>query len=163
MQNSSGNRVYNAWRSSLTLRRTVSDIKAIAQHWQQERDLKLIIISDIGLMTPDNSEDTRQKQFAKIAQQLKSMAVELRMPVFCLAELFGQTDSNEKGCPGMSQLVGSRHIEPDADVVMFIHREENDATGKAELIVAKQRNGVTGTIDLIFPDYAGICGGGICL
>ncbi len=94
---------------------------------------------------------------AKIARRLKGLARELKVPVLCLAQLNRQAEVTRDNRPRMSHLRESGAIEQDADVVMFVHREEYYATseedkakvaGEAELIVAKQRNGPTGDVKL---------------
>jgi len=149
--------------------RTATEISAVARRLKRKNDLKLIVIDYIGLITPDNATDVRQEQVAKIARRLKLLARELHIPVLCLAQLnrLAATEGKEKDeWPRLSQLRESGAIEQDADVVMFIHRrdmgmtpEEVDAKeaktnrnirNMADLIVAKQRNGPTGHIELVF-------------
>jgi len=149
--------------------RTVAEIAAGARRLKRQNDLKLIVIDYIGLITPENPMDVRQEQVAKIARRLKLLARELHIPILCLAQLnrLAATEGKDKDeWPRLSQLRESGAIEQDADVVMFIHRrdmgmtpEEIDAkeakTNKdirnmADLIVAKQRNGPTGHIELVF-------------
>ena len=147
--------------------RTVAEISAGARRLKRQNDLKLIVIDYIGLITPENADDPRQEQVAKIARRLKLLARELHIPVLCLAQLNRQAATDGKDeWPRLSQLRESGAIEQDADVVMFVHRrdmgmtlEEIDAkeakTSKsirnmADLIVAKQRNGPTGHVELVF-------------
>jgi len=149
--------------------RTVAEIAAGARRLKRQQDLQLLVIDYIGLITPENADEPRQEQVAKIARQLKLLARELKIPILCLAQLNRQADSEGKQkdeWPRLSQLRDSGAIEQDADVVMFIHRrdmgmtpEEIDAKeqksnrnirGMADLIVAKQRNGPTGNVDLVF-------------
>ncbi|MDR2439927.1 MAG: replicative DNA helicase [Planctomycetaceae bacterium] len=134
-----------------TPNRTVTEIAAIARRFKRQQDLRLLIIDYIGLITPSNERDPRQEQVAKIARQLKGLARELRIPVICLAQLNRQADINGNNRPRLSHLRESGAIEQDADVVIFIHREEQYMTkeeahekgieGKADIIVAKSRNG----------------------
>src|SRR5690606_8778735 len=97
------------------------------------------------------------EQVAKIARRLKGLARELKVPVLCLAQLNRQAEATRDNKPRLSHLRESGAIEQDADVVMFVHREEYYCTneeerarvaGEAELIVAKQRNGPTGDVKL---------------
>ncbi len=135
-----------------TSTRTVSEIAAIARRLKRQNDLRLIVIDYIGLIEPENPHDPRQEQVAKIARRLKGLARELKVPILCLAQLSRQAEANA-GPPKLSHLRESGAIEQDADVVMFIHREEKNVSeeeavkrellGKAEVIVAKQRNGET--------------------
>jgi len=141
--------------------RSIAEIAAVARRLKRQQDLQLLIIDYIGLIRPENSDEPRQEQVAKIARQLKLLARELHLPVLCLSQLNRQADTRGKDeRPRLSQLRESGAIEQDADVVMFVHREEmymsheqaaeNDLVNKAELIVAKQRNGATDDVDLIF-------------
>ena len=107
-------------------------------------------------MSPTIRKDPRQEQVAKITRRLKGLAREMKVPVLCLAQLNRQTEAGKDNIPRLSHLRESGAIEQDADVVMFVHREEyyhrgEDARqyeGKAQIIVAKQRNGPVGEIDL---------------
>lgn len=137
--------------------RTVSEIAAVARRIKQrEKRLGLIVIDYLQLIEPDNSKDPRQEQVAKIARRLKGLAREQQVPVLCLSQLNRQSEDGKDHRPKMSQLRESGAIEQDADVVMFVHREEyyhrgDDAAqyaGQAELIIAKQRNGPVGDIEL---------------
>lgn len=137
--------------------RTVSEISAVARRIkQQEKRLGLIVIDYLQLIEPDNSRDPRQEQVAKIARRLKGMAREQEVPVLCLAQLNRQAEEGKDHRPRMSHLRESGAIEQDADVVMFVHREEyyhrgdeaSELAGQAEIIIAKQRNGPVGEIDL---------------
>ena len=101
--------------------------------------------------------DPRQEQVAKIARRLKGLARELEVPVLCLAQLNRQVEASRDNKPQLSHLRESGAIEQDADVVMFVHREEYYQTneedrervrGEADLLVRKQRNGPTGDIKL---------------
>jgi len=141
--------------------RTVTEIAACARRLKRKSKLGLIIIDYMQLIEPDNSKDPRQEQVAKIARRLKGMARELKVPVICLAQLNRQAEITKDNRPRLSHLRESGAIEQDADVVMFVHREEyyrsreelqdpenQDLLGKAEIIVAKQRNGPTGEVRL---------------
>jgi len=139
--------------------RSMSEISAVARRLKRQGNLGLIIIDYLQLISPDNSKDPRQEQVAKIARRLKGLARELSIPVLCLAQLNRQTEaSGGSHIPRMSHLRESGAIEQDADVVMFVHREEyymtekeaeeNGIKGKAQIIVSKQRNGPVGSVDL---------------
>ena len=137
--------------------RTVSEIAAVARRIKQrDRALGLIVIDYLQLIEPDNSRDPRQEQVAKIARRLKGLAREQQGPVLCLSQLNRQAEEGKDHRPRMSHLRESGAIEQDADVVMFVHREEyyhrgDDASqyaGQAEIIIAKQRNGPVGEIEL---------------
>jgi replicative DNA helicase len=139
--------------------RTVSEISAVARRIKQrEKALGLIVIDYLQLIEPDNSRDPRQEQVAKIARRLKGMAREQEVPVLCLSQLNRQAEDSKDHRPRLSHLRESGAIEQDADVVMFVHREEyyhrgDEAAqyaGQAEIIIAKQRNGPIGEVELIW-------------
>lgn len=143
--------------------RTVSEIAAAARRIQRKQDgLGLIVIDYLQLIEPDNPKDPRQEQVAKIARRLKGLARELKVPVLCLAQLNRQAEDSRDHRPRLSHLRESGAIEQDADVVMFVHREEyyvrgeeqEALAGQANIFVEKQRNGPTGDIDLLWKkDY----------
>jgi replicative DNA helicase len=138
--------------------RTVTEIAAAARRLKRKSQLGLIVIDYLQLIEPDNPRDPRQEQVARIARQLKHLARKINVPVLCLAQLNRQAEAGGSNRPKLSHLRESGAIEQDADVVMFVHREEygltreeaqeRDVVGKADLIVAKQRNGPTGDIKL---------------
>lgn len=137
--------------------RTVSEIAAAARRIKRrEGNLGLIIIDYLQLIEPDNSRDPRQEQVAKIARRLKGMARELETPMLCLSQLNRQAEDSKDHRPKLSHLRESGAIEQDADVVMFVHREEYyhrgedraQYAGQAEIIIAKQRNGPVGDVQL---------------
>jgi replicative DNA helicase len=123
-----------------------------------KRRLGLIVIDYLQLIEPDNPKDPRQEQVAKIARRLKMLAREQQVPVLCLAQLNRQAEEGKEHTPRLSHLRESGAIEQDADVVMFVHREEyfhrgeaaEAYAGQAQIIIAKQRNGPVGEIDLVF-------------
>lgn len=139
--------------------RTVTEIAALGRRLKRMGKLDMIIIDYLQLITPDNPNDPRQEQVSKIARRLKGMARELEVPVVCLSQLNRQAEQTKDNRPRMSHLRESGAIEQDADVIMFVHREEYylnpedlekqpEVKGKAEIIIAKQRNGPTGTVNL---------------
>jgi len=138
--------------------RSVTEIAACARRLKRKANLRLIVIDYLQLIEPDNPRDQRQEQVARIARQLKHLARKLQVPVLCLAQLNRQAEMSKENRPRLSHLRESGAIEQDADVVMFVHREEyglsreeaqeRDVVGKADLIVAKQRNGPTGDVKL---------------
>lgn len=140
--------------------RTVSEIASAARRIQRTHNghLGLIVIDYLQLIEPDNARDPRQEQVARIARRLKGLARDLKVPVLCLAQLNRQAEGSADHRPKLSHLRESGAIEQDADVVMFIHREEyyrrgEDAeqfAGLAEIIIAKQRNGPVGEIEVLW-------------
>ncbi|MEM6980062.1 MAG: replicative DNA helicase [Planctomycetota bacterium] len=137
--------------------RTVSEIAAAARRIKRQNEsLGLVVIDYLQLIEPDNSRDPRQEQVAKIARRLKGLARELEVPLLCLSQLNRQAEDSKDHRPKLSHLRESGAIEQDADVVMFVHREEYyhrgedkaQYAGQAEIIVAKQRNGPVGDVEL---------------
>ena len=137
--------------------RTMTEIAAAARRLKRRDGLKLIVIDYLQLIDPDNARDPRQEQVAKIARRLKGLARELEVPLICLAQLNRQVEASRDNKPQLSNLRESGAIEQDADVVMFVHREEYYASneeerdrvkGEAELLIRKQRNGPVGDVKL---------------
>ncbi|MBL9093973.1 MAG: replicative DNA helicase [Planctomycetaceae bacterium] len=135
--------------------RTMTEIAAAARRLKRREGLRLVVIDYLQLIEPDNHKDQRQEQVSKIARRLKGMARELKVPVLCLSQLNRQAEASKDNRPKLSHLRESGAIEQDADVVMFVHREEYYMTneedkakvaGKADLIIAKQRNGPVGDV-----------------
>lgn len=147
--------------------RTMTEIAAAARRLKRREELGLVIIDYLQLIDPDNAKDPRQEQVAKIARRLKGLARELKLPVLCLAQLNRQAEVAKENKPRLSHLRESGAIEQDADVVMFVHREEYYQTseeerarcaGQADLIVAKQRNGPIGDVKLTWrKDFTRFC------
>ncbi len=147
---------------------TLAEMRAKCRRlMQQESGLDLIIIDYLQLMTGSNSGskkggfESRTQEVASISRGLKALAKELRVPVIALSQLSrGSEQRTGDKKPLLSDLRESGSIEQDADVVAFIHREEyydrenEDVKGKAEIIIAKQRNGPTGSIQMAYlSDY----------
>lgn len=137
--------------------RTVAEIASTARRIQRKQgELGLIVVDYLQLIEPDNSSDPRQEQVAKIARRLKGLARELETPILCLSQLNRQAEDSRDHRPRMSHLRESGAIEQDADVVMFVHREEyylrgeakEEVAGQAVVIIEKQRSGPTGDVDL---------------
>jgi replicative DNA helicase len=143
--------------------RTLTEIAAVARRLKRKHGLALVVIDYLQLIEPDNPRDPRQEQVARIARRLKTMCRELDIPVLCLAQLNRQAEVSRDNRPRLNHLRESGAIEQDADVVMFVHREEyyqtNDedrerVKGAAEIIIAKQRNGPIGDVKLLWQhDY----------
>ncbi len=137
--------------------RTVTEIAAAARRIKRRQGgLGLIVVDYLQLIEPDNPKDPRQEQVAKIARRLKGLAREMKVPVMCLAQLNRQTEMGKENIPRLSHLRESGAIEQDADVVLFVHREEyyhrgedqKQFAGQAQLIIAKQRNGPVGEVEM---------------
>jgi len=135
------------------------DLRAMARRLRAQFDVQIIFIDYLTLITSENSLIPRHEQIAEISRSLKSLARELNIPVVALSQV--KRDSEGKR-PMLADLRESGSIEQDADVVMFLHRErvatnkdgDKDQPVETELIVAKQRNGPIGDIDILFlPRY----------
>ena len=134
--------------------RNMLQITANARRLKLRRELGLVVVDYIQLVDAEESRDSRQEQIAKISRRLKALARDLKVPVIALSQLNRAVESREDRRPRMADLRESGAIEQDADMVLLLHRPEyyepNDQPGVAELIVAKNRNGATGTIKLTF-------------
>jgi replicative DNA helicase len=138
--------------------RTVTEVAAAARRIKRNQNsLGLVVVDYLQLLQPDDPRDPRQEQVAKMARRLKGLARELDVPLLCLAQLNRQTEaSGGSNKPKLSHLRESGAIEQDADVVMFVHREEyylpveerDKVAGLAEIIIGKQRNGPVGEVTL---------------
>ncbi|MDG2477132.1 MAG: replicative DNA helicase [Phycisphaerales bacterium] len=139
---------------------TLLQLRAKARRMKQQHGLNAIVIDYLQLMTSGHRTESRQQEVSEISRGVKALARELDVPVLCLSQLNRAAEQREGHRPRMSDLRESGSIEQDADVVMMLHREayyhrdeewrdENpDKVNLAELILAKQRNGPTGTVKL---------------
>jgi replicative DNA helicase len=134
--------------------RNMLQITANARRLKLRQDLGLILVDYIQLVDTEDTRDSRQEQIAKISRRLKTLARELSVPVIALSQLNRAVENREDRRPRMADLRESGAIEQDADIVLLLHRPEyydpNDQPGIAEVIVAKNRNGATGTVKLTF-------------
>lgn len=132
------------------------DVRARTKRWIRSRGIGLVIIDYLQLMTAGGRQESRQQEVSAISRGLKAMAKDLKIPVLVLSQLSRACEQRENKRPVLSDLRESGAIEQDADAVMFIYREEvykpNDdaVAGVAEINIAKQRNGPTGTVRLHF-------------
>ena len=161
---------------------SVSELRSKLRRYKNNLDIKLIVIDYLQLLKPEGNRDNRVNELSEITRNLKQLAKEFNLPVISLSQLSRQVENRDDKRPLLSDLRESGSIEQDADVVMFIYRESyylqrneptrgadetqesyqkkmdawkdrNEAVfNKAELIVAKQRNGPTGKIELYFDD-----------
>ena len=131
-------------------------MKALARRIKAEKGVDLIIVDYLQLMSTSKNYDSMVNQVTEISRSLKSLAKELNVPVLALSQLNRAVESRG-GRPRLSDLRDSGSIEQDADVVMFIHREdkgkdESEKTNIAEILIEKHRNGPTGKVDLYFDE-----------
>ncbi len=133
---------------------SILEMRTKARKLKMEKGVDLIIIDYLQLMEGRNKE-SRVQEVSEISRFLKQLARELNIPVIALSQLSRAVEQRTEKIPQLSDLRESGSIEQDADVVMFIHREElynpdTDRAGIADLIIAKHRNGPTGRIELFF-------------
>lgn len=133
---------------------SLSEMRSKLKRLKAESGLDLVVIDYLQLMSADSSKENRQNEIASISRGLKSLSKELNCPILSLAQLSREADKRADHKPILSDLRESGAIEQDADVVMLLYREdyydEEDNPNIAKVIVAKHRNGSTGTIDLFF-------------
>ncbi len=137
---------------------TIGELRSKCRKLKRDNNLGLIMIDYIQLMSGGGKSESRQQEVSEISRSLKGIARELNVPVIALSQLSRAVESRPDKRPMLSDLRESGAIEQDADVVMFIYRDEyynkdSDRKGVAEIIIAKQRNGPVGTVELAWiPD-----------
>ena len=136
---------------------TVLEMRAKARRLKSEHDLGLIVVDYLQLMQGKSTAENRAQEISDISRSLKAMAKELDVPVLALSQLNRSLENRTDKRPQLADLRESGAIEQDADVILFIYRDEvynraegNPNRGLAEVIVGKQRNGPTGVIKLTF-------------
>lgn len=140
---------------------SVSELRSKCRKYKLEHNIELVIIDYLQLMmgSAGKRQESRQQEISEISRSLKALARELNVPVVALSQLSRAVESRPDKRPMLSDLRESGAIEQDADVVMFIYRDEyynkdSDKKRQAEIIIAKQRNGPIGTVDLAWlADY----------
>jgi replicative DNA helicase len=137
-----------------TAARNMLQITANARRLKLRQKLGLVVVDYIQLVDAEEGRESRQEQIAKISRRLKTLARELEVPVIALSQLNRAVENREDRRPRMADLRESGAIEQDADLVLLLHRPEyydpNDQPGIAELIIAQNRAGATGTVKLTF-------------
>ncbi|MDM8249229.1 replicative DNA helicase [Lacrimispora saccharolytica] len=139
---------------------SIAEMRSKCRKYKLEHGLDIIIIDYLQLMTGSGrGTDSRQQEISDISRSLKALARELNVPVVALSQLSRAVEQRTDHRPMLSDLRESGAIEQDADVVMFIYRDDyynkdSEDKGIAEIIIAKQRNGPIGTVNLVWlPDY----------
>ena len=136
---------------------TVLEMRAKAPRLKSEHDLGMVVVDYLQLMQGKNNSENRAQEISEISRSLKAMAKELNVPVLALSQLNRSLENRTDKRPQLADLRESGAIEQDADVIMFIYRDEvynrsedNPNRGLAEVIIGKQRNGPTGIIKMTF-------------
>ena len=138
---------------------SISELRSKCRKFKLEHNLSMIIIDYLQLMSGSGRSDSRQQEISDISRSLKSVARELGVPVLALSQLSRAVEQRPDHRPMLSDLRESGAIEQDADVVMFIYRDDyynhdSEKKGVSEIIIAKQRNGPIGTVELAWlPEY----------
>ncbi|MEA2440958.1 MAG: replicative helicase, partial [Thermoleophilaceae bacterium] len=133
----------------------ILDLRAKARRLHARHELGLVIVDYLQLMRAENSSDSRVEQVGQISRGLKMLARELKVPVIAVSQLSRAVESRNPPKPMLSDLRESGQIEQDADLVMFIYRDEyynrdSERPGEADILVAKHRNGPVGDVVLTF-------------
>ncbi|MEO5334660.1 MAG: replicative DNA helicase [Magnetococcus sp. YQC-5] len=135
---------------------SIMSLRAKARRLKREKGIQLLIVDYLQLMQGEDTQENRVQEISQISRGLKGLAKELDIPVLALSQLSRKVEERTNKRPILSDLRESGSIEQDADIVMFVYREEvykeNDPSlvGVAEVIIAKHRNGPTGTVKLTF-------------
>jgi replicative DNA helicase len=134
---------------------TLVEIRAKCRRLKQKAGLKLIVIDYLQLMTSGKRVESRQQEVSEFSRALKLLAKELQVPVIALSQLNRGPEQRVDKKPALSDLRESGSLEQDADMVILLHREsayekESSRPGEADLIIAKHRNGPTGTVTVAF-------------
>ncbi|RJS93815.1 replicative DNA helicase [Salinisphaera sp. Q1T1-3] len=132
-----------------------SEMRARARRLKREHDIGLVVVDYLQLMQVPGTTENRTNEISEISRQLKAMAKELNVPVIALSQLNRQVEQRDNKRPRMSDLRESGGIEQDADVILFVYRDEvynedSEDKGVAEIIIGKQRNGPLGTARTAF-------------
>ena len=138
---------------------SIAEMRSKCRKYKLEHNLGIIMIDYLQLMSGSGKSDSRQQEISDISRSLKALARELSVPVIALSQLSRAVEQRPDHRPMLSDLRESGAIEQDADVVMFIYRDDyynkdTELKGISEIIIAKQRNGPIGTVNLAWlPEY----------
>ena len=136
---------------------SILELRAKARRLKSDHGLGMIIVDYLQLMKGRTRVESRQQEISEISRSLKALSKELNVPVIAVSQLSRKTEERTGNRPQLSDLRESGAIEQDADVILFLFREEiynrsEENKGKAEVIIGKQRNGPIGKVDLAFLD-----------
>ena len=140
----------------------ILELRAKARRLRREKGLDLVVVDYLQLVRGSRRAETREREIADISASLKALAKELEVPVVAVSQLSRQPEARTDKRPQLSDLRESGALEQDADVVLFIHREDayrkkgEEKDGVAEIIIGKQRNGPTGVVKLAFLERRGV-------
>jgi replicative DNA helicase len=135
---------------------TLLEMRSKARRLKADSDIGMVIVDYLQLMSGPTNSESRQQEVSQISRGLKALAKELNVPVIALSQLSRAVEQRNDRRPMMSDLRESGAIGQDADVILFIYRDEvyfpdkEETKGRAEIIIGKQRNGPIGRIDLTF-------------
>ncbi|MGN0420727.1 MAG: replicative DNA helicase [Acetatifactor sp.] len=138
---------------------SISELRSKCRKYKMEHDLAIVMIDYLQLMSGNGKSESRQNEISEISRSLKALARELSVPVVALSQLSRKVEERPDHRPMLSDLRESGAIEQDADVVMFLYRDDyyhkdSEKKGISEVIIAKQRNGPIGTVELVWlPEY----------
>jgi replicative DNA helicase len=137
---------------------TLVEIRAKCRRLKQKHNLKMVVIDYLQLMSSGRRVENRQQEVSEFSRALKLLSKELEVPVVALSQLNRASEQRADKMPAMSDLRESGSLEQDADMVILLHREstyekENPRAGEADFILAKQRNGPTGTVTVSFQGH----------
>lgn len=140
---------------------TISYMRSTIKAWKREHDVKLVIVDYLQLVAPADARESRERQVSRISEDLKAMAKDLDIAVVALAQVNRGSANREDKRPVMSDLRESGGIEANADAIVLLHRDTQatdlDLMSQIEFIVAKNRHGRTGTIELVWrPEFSSI-------
>jgi replicative DNA helicase len=137
---------------------TLVEIRAKCRRLKQRHNLKMVVIDYLQLLSSGKKVESRQQEVSEFSRALKLLSKELEVPVVALSQLNRASEQRSDKMPAISDLRESGSLEQDADMVILLHREstherDNPRAGEADLILAKQRNGPTGTVTVAFQGH----------
>lgn len=141
---------------------TVSQVVSRARRLKDEENIRILAVDYLQLLGTDTGNNSRQYEVAEVSRRLKTLAMELKIPIIVVAQLSRKVEEREIKRPLMSDLRDSGQIEQDADAIMFVYREEyynpKSKQGQAEIILSKNRHGPTANVPLSFKSECGAFG-----